>query len=107
MSTNARDEQVRVVLLSAAKLIEENGWGQGWSRRTIYGRDHYSIDGAIDQIMIDTPPLHSWDAPENAVLTHLGVDSLCSWNDAPDRTRAGVVAALRGAAEGMGKERAE
>jgi hypothetical protein len=50
-----------------------------------------------------------YDDAYEALRRHVGVDIgwVAGWNDAPERTQAEVVAALRGAAEGLGKERAE
>lgn len=89
MSTNARDEQVKAVLLDAAKLVEQGSRRDIWAALT--GACGRSYDDATERAC-------------DAMRAYLGVDWLTIWSDAPDRTQAEVVEALRGAAEGVGKE---
>lgn len=106
VSTNARDDQIKAVLLDAAKLVER-GWCQGVATTVIDGRRCHC---AVDAIGVAARGRPLSNHATNAVKDHLGLERHCrfaSWNDAPERTRAEVVAALRGAAEGLGKESGE
>lgn len=93
------------VLDRAADLIEPEGaWTQGAPARTAGGRGTDSGDreavcfcaiGAINRAGYWDWPLTSacWKAVEDTTV------GLAKWNDAPERTQAEVVAALRAAAE--------
>lgn len=79
------------VLRDAADLIERDGWHQGdW-----WEGEELCIDKAIthaDSLMVEVCV--------EAVKAHLDpTDTLYAWNDAPGRTEAEVLAALRGAAD--------
>lgn len=82
----------RDVLLKAADLIEERGWGQGFCRTSPCAVDAISTTGAKSD----------WPAGGRALEAlrdHLQVPSIAGWNDQPGRTQAEVVTALREAAE--------
>jgi hypothetical protein len=88
--SDVRDEQVKAVLMEAAKLVE---------------RESQSPTRAIKSLTELDPSL--WDEAVDAVCKHVGVDDfvgLIHWNASPGRTQAEVVAALRGAAESVEKE---
>jgi hypothetical protein len=112
MSTNERDEQVRAVLLGAAKLIEENGWCQGTLNEFADDHECFCLVGAISRSVgrLANGSVLILEYAVAAVCRHIGLElgdtfsrSASAWNDAPERTQAEVVAALRGAAEGLGK----
>jgi hypothetical protein len=108
MSTNARDDQVRAVLLEAAKLVER-GWCRCDFRKHTPNGVRYCLVGAINESVngIEMPSFKTRcefrDCVKEAVMATIGTRTLFHWNDAPERTQAEVVAALRGAAEGLGK----
>lgn len=112
VSTNARDDQVRAVLLDAAKLVER-GWCQGVHKKHTPKGARYCLSGAINEAVdeLETPPFQARcelrDRARKAVTAAIGARTLFHWNDALERTQAEVVAALRGAAESIGKESGE
>lgn len=109
MSTDERDEQVRAVLLDAAKLVER-GWCQVLPWSTKDGRKRYCIWAAVLESYWSSGALWDRDSMAKLLYDEIGLssgESIGSWNDAPGRTQAEVVAALRGAAEGVGKESGE
>lgn len=82
------------VLLEAAEYLELYGWIQG--EMGAFGGP-CCIVGAT----VSVDPLGEARAEAQlAVRRYLSVDSLPLWNDAPGRTAAEVIAALRGAAGG-------
>jgi hypothetical protein len=106
MSTNARDEQIKAVLLDAAKLVEQ-GWCQGVPTAVIDGRRCYC---AVYAICIASGGGMLSNHAVDAVKDHLGLERrirFAVWNDALERTQAEVVAAFRGAAESLEKESGE
>jgi hypothetical protein len=85
------------VLNVAADLIERDGWCQGYFTDPLGRR---CVDGAICATSTMLPTTHWTDraAARSALLLWLGERHI-DWNDAPGRTQAEVVAALRAAAE--------
>lgn len=93
------------VLTAAADLIEPEGWWtQGATARTSTGeRAVIAEPDAACWCMIGAVwEVAGWLGPigeaEGALLDLLGVGNVARWNDAPERTQAEVVAALRAAA---------
>jgi len=94
------------VLTRAADLIEPEGaWLQGEMAEDADGFEVsageptavcWCIAGAIRRVSSANPGLYG--LARNLLLDHIG-ESLVTWNDAPERTQAEVVAALRAAAE--------
>ena len=108
----------REVLLRAAALIERGGWIQGSFARDRDGQPclpesefaaQWCIAGALRAVAQD-----DCDAKRQAqlgLLHHIQQtlhehDSVTRWNDAPYRTQAEAVAALRAAAEAAKEARA-
>lgn len=92
-----RESVVRTVLAEAADLCER-GWIQG---NFADGRG-VCIAGGIFAATNRQWPTERYKVYDEARLEmnrFLGVDCLSEWNDAPERTKAEVVAALRAAAE--------
>lgn len=109
VSTNARDDQIKAVLLDAAKLVER-GWHQGGPWIVKGGRKCYCVWAAVLESYWSSGALWDRDLIAKLLYDEIGLsssESIGSWNDAPERTQAEVVAALRGAAEGLGKESGE
>lgn len=87
----------REVLLRAADHMEKYGWRQ--RRRGMRGEPCCAI-GAIAAAIPDSEPDDALEMSARAALRrHARIDDIPAWNDAPDRTAAEVIAALRGAAE--------
>ena len=89
----------REVLLKAADIIEEKGWYQGnmigpKGELCMLGALNVASDYSLEYFNVRT-----------VVRDHLHISvkdksfSLSNWNDAPERTKEEVIAALRGAAE--------
>lgn len=98
----------REVLLKAAELVER-GWCQGTGAKNGAGREVsttgraavcWCAEGALGRAAHGCED-HDFYAAKNALLRALPslVLSIPEWNDAPGRTQAEVVAALRAAAE--------
>lgn len=89
--------RVAAVLRATANLLEAEGWD---ARRN-------SVMDAIDRAAGYVPGKGSPDAERttidawDALVTHLGEQLVVPWERTPGRTQAQVVAALRGAAEGL------
>lgn len=79
-------------LLKAADYIDEHGWCQGDSGDAS-GR--VCLVGALEMTINDRRRLKS---AADALRHSIGCSRLSRWNDAPERTQAEVVAALRAAA---------
>ena len=100
-------DETRAVLLAAADLIEPEGaWCKIYSARDAKGKSvrassskacSWCILGSITRAQAAS---HSsqWGKTIAAVTVVLGNRSIAEWNDAPERTQAEVVAALRAAA---------
>jgi hypothetical protein len=101
----------RDVLLHAALLIEERGWCRV-DRQDADG--HLCLVGAIEVAQfgsvydteadwnpsISLEQLDPFGLPAVAVVTkHVGAEKAWHWNDAPGRTAAEVISALRAAAD--------
>jgi hypothetical protein len=86
----------RDVLLRAADLLEEFGWRQESYGSKEEGR--MCAMGAIYEAAIDFKMDVAYEA-ETCLARHVGWSHVASWNDAPERTKAEVVAALRLAAQ--------
>lgn len=90
----------REVLLKAADHIERYGWQQGGA-----GSPHGPCC-ALGAIAAG-PIVHGVSAPaaiaeaEDMLRDWIKRQAVSAWNDAPDRTAAEVIAALRGAAAGL------
>jgi hypothetical protein len=84
----------RDVLLHAALLIEERGWNQG-----SYQQDgRLCLLGAIN--LAQTGRHDKWNDMEATLAVRGVLPTSCGdWNDAPGRTAAEVIAALRAAAD--------
>ena len=89
---------VSQVLNRAADLIETEGWCQGKLTNPKRKHTQYCVMGAIGQACDDLE-LKSRLPSRRAIKDYLAIESLVCWNDAPDRTQAEVVAALRAAAK--------
>lgn len=102
-----KSKTVADILAAAADLIEPEGaWTQGTSYRDADGdiRDGGGpevvcrcVAGAVNEVC-------DWSfdgaVPAFRLLeAHVGVSDIARWNDAPERTQAEVVAALRAASE--------
>lgn len=85
------------VLLAAADLIEERGLAKGQDATDGEGTPAPTCAG----LAIGETALHrdTFFSVMDHLRAYLGVRSITAWNDAPERTQAEVVAALRGAAE--------
>ncbi len=100
------DEQVRKVLLRAAEILEPEGaWGQrayaldATGERTLWGWDNavcWCAVGAVSRAGLDTGL--DIAGPLRALSDSLG-ENIYYFNDAPERTKAEVIAALRKAAQ--------
>jgi hypothetical protein len=79
----------RKVLSDAADLIEEKGWTQG----TFHDEDGYCIQGAINKVTKD----HKYGRRQakKQLCKMLCIEWIPDWNDAPGRTKAHVLAAMR------------
>lgn len=103
----------REVLLKAAVLVER-GWCRGEMARDARGNKVSPIsDAAVCWCALGAAKsaadgrIHPYTHARDALHAHLfsqpdsgdGPDPVTVWNDAPDRTQAEVVAALRAAAE--------
>lgn len=85
------------VLEKAADLIERDGWCQGGDGRD--GKCRCMMVAIADASDSAPPPrLSLWQRTRDAIWGYLGVTSGAKWNDAPERTAAEVIAALRSAA---------
>lgn len=92
----------RMSLLRAAALLEQNGWCQGRThdskgRHCLYGaiwRAHYGDDPTTGPV-----PKSRWEWTEvfELMRKQVGGDA-AEWNDAPERNKEEVIAALRAAA---------
>lgn len=95
----------RDVLLRAADLLEEFGWCRGEYGGKALGR--MCATQAITEAAQDLAGLGDlyevWDAAYSRFTQHFGVITPTGYNDAPGRTKADVVAALREAAVAMGR----
>jgi hypothetical protein len=102
---DARDEQVKAVLLEAAKLVER-GWCQGRERDFRDGIACYCALGAINASSPLSGDFDPYDYAYDSLAFYIGVNlgEVSEWNDASGRTQAEVVAALRGAAERVGRD---
>jgi hypothetical protein len=111
--SDATDDRIRAVLLDAARLLEENGWCQHDFQKCTPKGTRYCLVGAVNEVVngIEMPSFEARcefrDHVTEAVKAAVGTKALFHWNDASGRTQAEVVAALRGAAEGLGKEGGE
>lgn len=89
------------VLLAAARYIEEHGWHKG-SAVSADGR--VCIVGAIKAVCFQDPDDFDWSpgavAAVDVAAHHVG-DYAHVWNDAPERTEAEVLSALREAARSL------
>jgi hypothetical protein len=102
---------VSEILSAAADLIEPEGkWTQGYYARDQFGSDCEPEDscavcwctiGAIERASEESvsDDCEAYNAAEQAVAAALPGITIVSWNDAPERTQADVVAKLREAAE--------
>ena len=105
---------VSEVLAAAADLLEKPGaWTQGW-----YARDErggicsagasdaicFCAVGAISKVSGGLPPVQALDLMRSAAGC---TDNIGDWNDAPERTQAEVVTALRQAARQASNPTAE
>jgi hypothetical protein len=99
---------VPAVLRAAADLIEPEGrWVQGFWATTKRGRAIgyeeanaacWCAVGALMRVS-RSAPLDLWYPTRDALERVIDHQSIPGWNDAPDRTQAEVVAALRRAAD--------
>jgi hypothetical protein len=94
-----RERTAQDVLLAAARYIEEHGWhgGQSWD-----GGDKAVC--ATDAIVEVEPNTALRWAAHDRLIAYLGgrpaeYSVVWSWNDAPGRTEAEVLQALRAAAQ--------
>jgi hypothetical protein len=92
------------VLNAAADLIERDGWVQGRYQGPC--GEHCMTDALIAACQVKEEKGEEASAwwrlygrAADALETGLGTRALPGWNDAPGRTQAEVVAALRAAAE--------
>ena len=94
-----RQTTVRGVLLAAARLIERRGWCQ----HALAKGPRRCVWGAIRQIATGYPNKNLNElAYRSRVVLCMAIqhDSATVWNDAPQRTKAEVLRALRAAAKG-------
>jgi hypothetical protein len=82
------------ILSAAADLIEREGWIQNPDRE---GPPYCAMTAVWRANTSGLLPVF-WDCGE-ALRTVLGTNSVSVWNDAPERTKAEVLAALRAAAK--------
>lgn len=95
------------ILTAAADLIEKPGaWTQGAFARTLDGGPAiwtdddaacFCVAGAIERVGGTASRNRAWDFFNDWTVKR-GFRHLANWNDAPERTQAEVVAALRAAA---------
>jgi len=101
--------EIADVLDRAADRIERDGWWQGGYYQgsaeeiaTTPLRIALRVTSrpccAIAAVMAEAPSRHMSHLAERALERFLGVPLVTVWNDAPERTQAEVVAAIRGAA---------
>lgn len=81
------------VLREAADLIDANEWGQSSVTDT---PGAYCPMIALNQINRRT----NYE-PYEALRRYLGIRNIVAWNDKPGRTKAEVLAAMRGAADAL------
>ena len=94
------------VLLTAADIVEK-GWTQGVFATNAFGKGvpvespeacSFCVLGALDKAAETGIGEMAWREAEKALFRTVRSPSLPAWNDAPERTQAEVVAALREAA---------
>jgi len=85
------------VLERAADLLEEFGWCQGKAGSKEEGE--FCMFGALITAQDDVKGPHRGVYKATRCLDDLGGGNFIDWNDAPGRTKAEVVAALRAAAQ--------
>lgn len=86
--------RVSDILNNAATLIEERGWTQGRSEDS---EGRLCLVGAVCRYRI-TGPFSLYDDVFRALHRWVYTGDLADWNDAPKRTAAEVIFALRGVA---------
>lgn len=91
---------------AAADALERHGWIQGQ-----YGTPEIGMcaAGAISYVTMNAPmskfrASHVFAAVCDRIQMREMIGSIPNWNDRPNQTKAGVVAAFRGAAESFRKE---
>jgi len=84
--------QVAADLRAAADVLERDGWTQEQFTDAL---GCHCAEGAF---MYATPSVERWTAASAALRSYLGA-VVITWNDAPGRTAAEVIAALRAAAD--------
>lgn len=83
------------ILRNAANLIETNGWTQ----HTLRSVDKFCAIGAIDHVTRGRPNEFSdYKDSSIAMMRHLCIYSIPTWNDSACRTKTEVIRAMRGAA---------
>lgn len=81
-------------VLKAARALVTEGWTQFSSRAVIDGQDCYCVMGALNSA---ARTLGAMDAVHLAIQRALGIigtGAVTTWNDAPGRTQAEVLAAF-------------
>jgi hypothetical protein len=85
--------EVRRVLRKAADMIEKEGWCRGKPR---HGHQRDVVNAIRDAAFDLYDEWSQWrDATMKALRAYLKNDDVSGWNDAPSRTKAGVLSALR------------
>lgn len=87
-------ESWRQLLLDAATVLEEDGWTQ----RRVFDENGYCALGALYRANHCSIFGDDFDRAAVALRAHTD-DVISAWNDAPERTKEEVVAALRKAAD--------
>lgn len=98
MTATVLVDEVRQVLRDAAQLLEQHGWCQRQSRT---GGGALDVAGAIAAAAGGAwrTERRAHHALEVWLIWHTNAASVAQWNDAPERTKAEVLAALRAAAQ--------
>lgn len=88
------------VLIDARELIRQ-GWTKGRSHRRVFGRDCYCAGGAIGVVgaAVRDPALRKEVATRLRRAMSPAGYGIAEWNDAPERTKAEVLAAFDRAIE--------
>lgn len=103
----AEQSEVAAVLNKAASLVEQ-GWTQGdWAVDSaghpvdVHNREAcaWCLNAAVVRARDTARHIPEWGPIQRAVTQAIGSSMWARWNDAPGRTQAEVVAALRQAAE--------
>lgn len=100
--TKTEAAEAAKTIAKARKILEEEGWTQGWYKRRNWGGGHsYCLVGALQKAN-GPAKIHA----ENIISRCIGSIHIPTWNDARGRKFAEVKTVLL-AAENIAKELAE